>query len=69
MAFKNKELKGMMPKIIGNKIEFRKGTVSGNSIEIQESEPESHTSFTYYEDEEGRDRDFEMLRKIAYIIM
>ncbi len=69
MAFKNKELKGMMPKIIGSKIEFRKGTVSGNSIEIKEIEPESHTSFTYYEDEEGRDRDFEMLRKIASIIM
>ncbi len=63
----NKELKAMSSVIVENRLDFRKGTVSGYSIEIAESDPESHTSFLYYEDEEKRNSDFDLLTKL-YII-
>ena len=61
MIFKNKELKTMISTIVDNRLEFRKGIVSGHSIEIEELDPESFTSFTYYEDETARDNDFDLL--------
>jgi hypothetical protein len=61
----NKELKAMSTTIVEKQLEFRKGTVSGHSIEITESDPESHTSFIYYEDEEKRDSDFEELMSLS----
>jgi hypothetical protein len=54
----------MIPLIIENNLEFGKGTVSGNSIEIMEVDPESHTSIVYYDDMESRDHDFEILKNI-----
>jgi hypothetical protein len=64
MIFRNKEAKDMIPLIIENNLEFSKGIVSGNSIEIMEVDPESHTSIVYYDDMESRDHDFEMLQNI-----
>lgn len=57
----NRELKAMLPEIIEKKLPFEKGTVGGYSIELVEQDPESHTSFIYYEDEASRDKDFEEL--------
>jgi len=64
MIFRNKEAKEMIPLIIKKNLEFEKGTVSGHSIEISETDPESHTSIVYYDDIEARDHDFEILQKI-----
>lgn len=64
MIFKNKELREMASEIVEKGIEFKKGTVSGHSIEIVENDPESFTSFTYYEDEAGRDSDFNILAQL-----
>ncbi len=64
MIFRNKEAKEMIPLIIKNNLEFEKGTVSGNSIEISETDPESHTSIVYYDDKAARDHDFEILRAV-----
>jgi hypothetical protein len=57
----NKELKAMSSIIVEKGLEFRKGTVSGHSIEIVELDPESFTSFIYYDDEKARDHDFDLL--------
>jgi hypothetical protein len=48
-------------KIINNKLDFEKGTVSGFSIEVFEPETESYSSYIYYDDEKKRDKDFEIL--------
>lgn len=64
MIFKNKEVREMASLIIENDLDFKKGTVSGCSIEIIETNPESFTSFTYYGDEVGRDSDFDILTKL-----
>ena len=64
MIFKNKEVREMATLIIENCIDFKKGTISGHSIEIVENDPESFTSFTYYEDEAGRDSDFNILTQL-----
>jgi hypothetical protein len=61
MIFNNKEVKEMATEIVKKGIDFQKGTVGGYSIEIEESDPESHTSFIYYEDETARDNDFDLL--------
>ena len=62
MIFNNKELREMASLIIENHLDFKKGNVGGYSIEIVESDPESHTSFIYYEDEKARDSDFNLLK-------
>ena len=59
--FNNKEVREMASLIIEMHLDFRKGTVGGYSIEIEESNPESNTSFIYYEDEQKRDNDFNLL--------
>ena len=41
--FNNKEVREMTSLIIEMHLDFRKGTVGGYSIEIEESNPESHT--------------------------
>ena len=64
MIFKNKEVKLMASEIVEKGIDFKKGTVGGYSIEIEESDPESHTSFIYYEDESARDLDFDLLTQL-----
>jgi hypothetical protein len=66
MIFKNKEAREMSAMITESGLEFRKGTVSGYSIEIEESDPQSFTSFTYYEDESGRDADFDLLTQLRF---
>ena len=66
MIFKNKEVREMASLIIENDLYFRKGIVSGCSIEIEESDPQSFTSFTYYEDEDGRDSDFDLLTELRF---
>jgi hypothetical protein len=66
MIFKNKEVKEMSTLIIESKLNFEKGTVGGFSIEIEESNPESHTSFIYYEDEKARDSDFDLLTELRF---
>lgn len=64
MIFNNKEVKAMASEIAEKGIEFKKGTVGGYSIEIVEIDPESHTSFIYYEDEKARDSDFDLLARL-----
>jgi len=41
-----------------------KGDVSGASIEIEETDPQSFSSYTYYENEKLRDEDFEELQTL-----
>lgn len=41
-----------------------KGEVSGFSIEIEEKEPQSFSSYTYYENEKLRDADFDELQTL-----
>lgn len=65
MIFKNKEVREMASEIIEKGIEFKKGAVGGFSIEISENDPESHTSFIYYEDESARDLDFDLLSQLG----
>lgn len=60
----NKELKAMSSIIVEKGLDFRKGTVSGHSIEIVELDPESFTSFIYYDDETARDHDFDLLTEL-----
>jgi hypothetical protein len=62
----NKELKIMSSMIVEKGLEFRKGTVSGYSIEIEEIDPQSFTSFTYYEDKQKRDSDFDLLSQLMF---
>lgn len=66
MIFNNKEVKAMASEIVDKGIEFKKGTVGGYSIEIVESDPESHTSFIYYDDEKKRDSDFDLLSQLMF---
>lgn len=66
MIFNNKEVKAMATEIVEKGIEFEKGTVGGFSIEIVESDPESHTSFIYYDDEKKRDSDFDLLSQLRF---
>jgi hypothetical protein len=66
MIFNNKEVKAMASEIVEKGIEFEKGTVGGYSIEIVESDPESHTSFIYYDDEKKRDSDFDLLSQLRF---
>lgn len=61
MKFHNKILFQDSKKIIQSSLAFEKGTVSGFSIELFEPETESFTSYTYYDDEINRDKDFELL--------
>jgi hypothetical protein len=66
MIFNNKEVKAMATEIVEKEIDFKKGTVGGYSIEIEESNPESHTSFIYYENEQKRDSDFDLLSQLRF---
>jgi len=59
--FENKVLKLDSVKIIKNNLNFEKGTVSGFSIEVFEEETESYSSYTYYNDEKKRNKDYELL--------
>ena len=45
-------------------VSVEKGTVSGFSIEIEETDPQSFSSYTYYEDEKLRDADFDELQTL-----
>jgi hypothetical protein len=62
IALKN-DLKNFLknPNNIG---EVRKGEVSGASIEVEEKDPQSFSSYTYYENEKLRDADFEELQTL-----
>ena len=63
----NSELKKMIPLIIEKKLHFNKGNVSGYSIEVEEPNTEgqiSYTSFVYYNNEESRNLDFDLLNKL-----
>ena len=64
--FEKKELKAMVDTIMEKNLKFYKGNVSGNSIEVEEHDPDSITSFTYYEDLDSRDSDFELLTHIRF---
>jgi len=64
MIFNNKEVREMASEIIEKEIKFQKGSVGGFSIEISENDPESHTSFIYYDDEKSRDFDFDLLTQL-----
>ena len=66
MIFNNKEVKTMASEIVEKGIDLKKGTVGGYSIEIEESDPESHTSFIYYDDEKKRDSDFDLLSQLRF---
>ena len=66
MIFNNKEVRDMAALIIENHLDFKKGTVGGYSIEIEERYPESHTSFIYYDDEKKRDSDFDLLSQLRF---
>lgn len=61
MDFINKILKSDSKKIVDNNWHFEQGDVSGFSIEVFEPETESFSSYTYYEDEESRNKDYELL--------
>lgn len=61
MKFKNKVLSQDLKKILENKLVFKKGKVSGFSIEIFEPETESYSSYIYYDDEYNRDKDYKLL--------
>ena len=63
----NSELKKMIPLIIEKNLIFGKGSVSGYSIEVEEPNTEgqiSYTSFVYYNNEESRNLDFDLLNKL-----
>lgn len=64
MDFINKTLKTDSKKIIDGNWAFEKGTVSGFSIEVFEPETDSFSSYTYYQDEKSRDKDYELLCSI-----
>jgi hypothetical protein len=57
----NSVLQKDFQKIINEKLSFEKGNVSGFSIEVFEPETESYSSYIYYNDEENRDKDWEIL--------
>jgi hypothetical protein len=61
MKFENKVLKFDSDRIIKEDLNFEKGTVSGFSIEVFEPDTESYSSYTYYDDEKKRDKDYELL--------
>lgn len=63
----NIALKNDLKQILKNPTKFgevRKGEVSGFSIEIEEKDPQSFSSYTYYENEKLRDADFEELQSL-----
>lgn len=63
----NKELKKDISLIIENNLEFKKGTVGGYSIELEEVNEDgqiSYTSFIYYDNESGRNSDFDLLNQL-----
>jgi hypothetical protein len=66
MIFNNKEVKAMSSMIVESGLEFKKGNVGGYSIEIEESDPQSFTSFIYYEEEKKRDNDFDLLSQLRF---
>lgn len=61
MKFENKVLKFDSDRIIKEDLNFEKGSVSGFSIEVFEPDTESYSSYTYYDDEKKRDKDYELL--------
>jgi hypothetical protein len=61
MKFENKVLKFDSDRIIKEDLNFEKGTVFGFSIEVFEPDTESYSSYTYYDDEKKRDKDYELL--------
>jgi hypothetical protein len=64
MELINKILKLDSKRIIDSQFKIEKGVVSGFSIEVFEHETDSYTSYTYYDDEKNRDKDWELLCKI-----
>lgn len=62
IALKN-DLKGILENT-SNVASVTKGDVSGFSIEIEEKEPQSFSSYTYHEDEKLRDADFDELQTL-----
>jgi len=62
IALKN-DLKGILENT-SNVASVTKGEVSGFSIEIEEKEPQSFSSYTYYENEKLRDADFDELQTL-----
>lgn len=63
----NIALKNDLKEILSNPSKIasvEKGTVSGFSIEIEEKDPQSFSSYTYHEDENLRDADFDELQTL-----
>lgn len=63
----NIALKNDLKEILSNPSKIasvEKGTVSGFSIEIEEKDPQSFSSYTYHEDEKLRDADFDELQTL-----
>lgn len=61
MKFSNKTIEKDFDKLKKNNYTFKKGNVSGNSIEF--SDNNSYISYVYYDDVKSRDEDYEKLIK------
>ncbi len=63
----NIALKNDLKEILSNPskiVSVSKGDVSGFSIEVEENDPQSFSSYTYHEDEKLRDADFDELQTL-----
>jgi hypothetical protein len=65
MIFNNIELRKVAVKIVSEGLIFTKGTISGFSIEVEDPDKNSSTSYLYYQDEKSRDSDFNLLKLIS----
>jgi hypothetical protein len=61
MIFNNKTIEKDFDLLKKNKYTFKKGNISGNSIEFIDDN--SYTSYVYYDDDKSRDEDYEKLIK------
>lgn len=61
MKFNNKTIEKDFDLLKKSKYTFKKGNVSGNSIEFIDDN--SYTSYVYYDDDKCRDEDYEKLIK------
>lgn len=62
--FNNRTLNNDLSKILRGGFIITKGTISGFSIEVLETNPTSYNSYIYYEDEKGRDEDLKTLTEL-----
>ena len=59
----NSDLRNNLNKIVENGSDFKKGGVSGNSIEYLEN-GRTFCSLIYYDNEEGRDNDLKIIEEV-----